>query len=320
MVTKQDKTKRTDAPSKRAERTENSSRATELTENNSQAQRPKDAQKNALLSSSSFFNMQQIPRIALAVSGLLVALVMIIGFSSSDTVSDSTIAELTRGMEVLSTYSGTSESSNDDRNENLKLASAAINGIKIENGRQFSFNNAVGNTSQDLRYKEAVTIDGTTETTTVGGGVCQVSSVLYIAALEAGLEIVERHPHTVAQDYVPLGLDATVWYDELDFVIKNTTGHPIVIEAKQSGATVTITIYGTPFSDETRKANSVIEYTSKTKDSAGETIIEYTVNSYLLTYDEDDECIKREVLDTDVYVSTPDFVPEARDLEGQNYQ
>ena len=79
-----------------------------------------------------------------------------------------------------------------------------------------------------------------------GGGICQVSTALYIAAVKADLEIVERHPHSVPSDYAPIGLDATIVYGSRDLRIKNNTDFPITIYAKAVGQTVSVNLLGKP--------------------------------------------------------------------------
>ena len=79
----------------------------------------------------------------------------------------------------------------------------------------------------------------------IGGGVCQGSSTIYLAALRANLEIVERYPHGYITRYVPDGMDATVYYGVKDFRFKNDTPFPIKIVGSVSGRTLTVNILGT---------------------------------------------------------------------------
>lgn len=118
--------------------------------------------------------------------------------SGSDSADD--------GMELIGSYEAISQSSNENRIENIRLASEAIDGTVIEPGETFSFNEAVGDTESDERYLEAPIISDDVTVNGRGGGICQVSTALYIAALKADLEIVERHSHTLVSDYAPIGL------------------------------------------------------------------------------------------------------------------
>ena len=84
---------------------------------------------------------------------------------------------------------------------------------------------------------------------TIGGGICQVSSVLYYCAMMADLEITTRDNHGFAVSYVPLGMDAAVSWGSLDFCFKNNTNYPIRIDAKADGSTTTIALMGTDEKD-----------------------------------------------------------------------
>lgn len=138
-------------------------------------------------------------------------------------------------QETIGSYEAISQSDDDERAENLRLAAEAINGYVIEPGATFSFNEVVGDTTAERGYKEAPVLYSSGLGSSDGGGICQVSTALYIAAVKADLEIVERHPHSVPSDYAPIGLDATIVYGSRDLRIKNNTDFPITIYAKAVG-------------------------------------------------------------------------------------
>lgn len=119
-------------------------------------------------------------------------------------------------QETIGSYEAISQSDDDERAENLRLAAEAINGYVIEPGATFSFNEVVGDTTAERGYKEAPVLYSSGLGSSDGGGICQVSTALYIAAVKADLEIVERHPHSVPSDYAPIGLDATIVYGRSD--------------------------------------------------------------------------------------------------------
>lgn len=129
-------------------------------------------------------------------------------------------------QETIGSYEAISQSDDDERAENLRLAAEAINGYVIEPGATFSFNEVVGDTTAERGYKEAPVLYSSGLGSSDGGGICQVSTALYIAAVKADLEIVERHPHSVPSDYAPIGLDATIVYGSRDLRIKNNTDFP----------------------------------------------------------------------------------------------
>jgi vancomycin resistance protein YoaR len=120
--------------------------------------------------------------------------------------------------------------SNPDRKANMKLAADAVNNTVLAPGEVFSFNELAA----PLDYEKAKTFSDGGIGFANGGGLCQVSSTLYMAANYAGLEIVERHPHFAVLPYIKPGFDATVWFGEngwgeQDFKFKNTTDGYIVI-------------------------------------------------------------------------------------------
>ena len=120
--------------------------------------------------------------------------------------------------------------SNPNRKYNMKLAASAVNNTVLKPGETFSF---IGHT-QSLKYKEAKTYSNGGIGVANGGGLCQVSSTVYMAAQYAGLEILERHPHYATLPYIKPGFDATVWFGEngwgaMDMRFKNNTDGYVVI-------------------------------------------------------------------------------------------
>lgn len=133
-----------------------------------------------------------------------------------------------------------------NRVHNINLACKAIDGTVLLPGDTFSYNEIVGPRVPKAGYKEApVIIRGELEPGT-GGGICQVSSTLYNAALLADLQIVRRMHHGIPVHYLPAGRDATVVDGAIDFRFKNTLEHPIAIDAKVSRGSVVFHIYGHP--------------------------------------------------------------------------
>lgn len=148
----------------------------------------------------------------------------------------------------LSSYS-TAHTANSNRTHNLSLACDAINGTVINPGETFSFNNIVGERTADKGYRDAIVYVGTESKDELGGGICQVSSTIYNAALYAEMEITSRACHTFFVTYVPGGLDATVYWGSLDFCFRNNTEYPIRVNASVSGGYVNISIDGTKTND-----------------------------------------------------------------------
>lgn len=142
---------------------------------------------------------------------------------------------------VSSTLAGSTA----NRTTNVTLVCKAIDGKILQPGETFSYNNIVGERTADKGYLEAgVYVNGATENQ-LGGGVCQVSSTIYYAALLANLEIVEREAHMFLVTYVPMGMDATVYWGQYDFKFRNNTDYPIKIEAWVGDTAVNIALHGT---------------------------------------------------------------------------
>lgn len=125
-------------------------------------------------------------------------------------------------------YTGTKNDSN--RGENIRIAVSKINGKILAPGDVFSFNDVVGNRTEEAGYKVAHTYVGGKVVDGIGGGICQVSTTLYNSVLFSDLEVVERTNHMFTIGYVPLGRDAAVSYGQVDLKFKNSTKWPIKIE------------------------------------------------------------------------------------------
>lgn len=146
--------------------------------------------------------------------------------------------------DVLGTYTTLYDASNENRDNNVNLASEKINGTIIYPGETFSYNQIVGKRTIEAGYKEAGAYSGGKVVQEIGGGICQVSSTLYNAVLYANLEVVERYNHYFETSYVDPGRDATVSWGSLDFQFKNNRDYAIKIEAKARNGVCEITIKG----------------------------------------------------------------------------
>lgn len=134
---------------------------------------------------------------------------------------------------------------------NITLASSRVNNVLVKPGDVFSFDATVGDVSSFTGYKQAYVIQNGKTVLGDGGGVCQVSTTLFRAALNAGLPIVERHAHAYRVEYYeedgPPGLDATVYVPTVDLKFKNDTGHYMLIQSVVDPVALRLTyyIYGT---------------------------------------------------------------------------
>lgn len=134
--------------------------------------------------------------------------------------------------------------SSDERKSNIKLSAKKLNNTFVDVGAEFSFNDVVGERSEKNGYKIAkVIVNGRFEEG-LGGGVCQVSTTLYNAALLAGLKITEYHPHSLPVSYVAPSFDAMVNSGSADLRFINNTHNPVIIKAYADDNRIKIEIMG----------------------------------------------------------------------------
>lgn len=132
---------------------------------------------------------------------------------------------------------------------NVNLTASKINGTLVPPGEIFSFNQTVGDITAATGFKQAYVIKSGRTVLDDGGGVCQDSTTLFRAVLNAGLPVTKRTAHAYRVGYYeqgfPAGLDATVFYPTVDFQFKNDTPAHILIQAYTSGLTLYTDLYGT---------------------------------------------------------------------------
>ena len=150
--------------------------------------------------------------------------------------------------DVLCEYQ-TEHTTDEDRNTNLTLACAAINGMVLSPGEVFDYNTVVGQRTREKGYKPAAAYSSGKTVEDVGGGVCQVSSTIYYCCLISDLEIINRMPHSYVSSYMPMGMDATVNWGGPDFTFKNSTDYPIRIETWVADGYVHCKLIGTDDKD-----------------------------------------------------------------------
>ena len=150
-------------------------------------------------------------------------------------------------VKLLSSYTTYFDGKNEARSHNIRLAASKIGGTVIKNGEIFSFNETVGQRTAERGFMRAAIIENGEFVEGVGGGVCQVSTTLYNAALLAGCRVVEYHPHSLAVSYVPPSRDAMVSGTFFDLKFKNATGSTVYLKAVTGENFVSFKIYGRDF-------------------------------------------------------------------------
>lgn len=131
-----------------------------------------------------------------------------------------------------------------DRTYNLRLAASKLDGTIIPPGEVFDFNEVVGPRDEARGYRVAPVIAQGELVDGLGGGICQISGTLHGAAFFAGLEIVERYPHSRPSSYITLGMDATVSYPTINYRFKNGFDFPIVLHQTVRDGVVRAEILG----------------------------------------------------------------------------
>ena len=145
--------------------------------------------------------------------------------------------------EIMSAYTTYFNANDGGRCENIRIAASLIDGITIQPYGEFSFNGTVGRRTTEAGFQTAKIIVNGEYVRGVGGGVCQVSTTLYNAALKSGLETIEFHPHSLHVSYVPPSRDAMV-SSESDLKLFNPHSFPVRVDVSVFEGGIKITILG----------------------------------------------------------------------------
>ena len=133
-----------------------------------------------------------------------------------------------------------------NRRHNIKIGAAAFHGVLIKPEEEFSFNKIIGKVGPSKGYLPELVIKNNRTVAEYGGGLCQISTTCFRAALYSGLPITERRPHAYAVKYYnPQGTDATIYPPHPDLRFINDTPNYILIQTKIEGNILTFDFYGT---------------------------------------------------------------------------
>ncbi len=152
--------------------------------------------------------------------------------------------------EIIATGKSHFQGSSPARIHNIETAAQKLNGTLIKSGEVFSMYKAIGNIEKTTGFEDSYVIKNGRTVVGVGGGVCQVSTTLFRAALNAGFKINERHPHSYRVKYyeqdAPPGFDAAIFFPQTDFKFTNNTDNYALIQTKidKSTSELTFNIYG----------------------------------------------------------------------------
>ena len=177
------------------------------------------------------------------------------------------------------------------RGSNIHIAGEQSGNILLMPGETYSYNQATGARTWSKGYKSAPVIVGGKVVNGEGGGVCQVSTTIYNAALMAGLEIDEVHNHTFSSRYTSMGRDATVSYGYFDLKFTNGFSHPVYIKNTVGKGVITSKIYGCREDDERLYIKTETQYL---KDK-------FKVKTYRVYLDEENNIMRTELINTSEY-------------------
>lgn len=248
-----------------------------------------------------------------------------------------TVADLSKTVELRNrAVTPISKNSSADRTQNIRLAFAKINGMVLEDGKKFSFNSTVGRRSFENGFLPAIEYAYGQEQYGWGGGVCQASTTLYLAAIQSGMTILNREPHSMAVSYTSYGMDATVSDTrghEIDFTFRNETGAPVYIAAHVISSSTNkknllceVRIYGQSLEGKSYelqaetvetilkptepimkedKDHDYVTYVDETKTIKGRD--GYKVDAYLVTY-QNGAAVDRKKVSSDYYKEKADTI------------
>ena len=147
------------------------------------------------------------------------------------------------GWEKISSYTTYFSAEDRGRCENIAIAAALVDGITIQPYGEFSFNKTVGRRTEEAGFQQAKIIVQGEYVLGVGGGVCQMSTTLYNAALKSGLNVIEYHPHSLRVGYVSPSRDAMV-STESDLQLYNPHSFPVYLSVATFKNGLCVTFYG----------------------------------------------------------------------------
>ena len=135
--------------------------------------------------------------------------------------------------------------SSNARIHNIKTGASKFNGAIIKPGEEFSFNKILGDVNEKMGYQPELVIKGGQTIPEYGGGLCQLSTTVFRAAILAGLPITERRPHSFPVKYYnPQGFDATIYPGVTDLKFINDTGKHILLQTRIDGTQLIVEFYG----------------------------------------------------------------------------
>lgn len=218
--------------------------------------------------------------------------------------------------ECISSYQTAFDPGDKPRSSNIRLAAELVDGAILLPSQEFSFNGRVGPRTREAGFMEAKEIVDSEYVIGIGGGVCQVSSTLYNAAILAHLQIVERRPHSRVSTYVPAGRDATVYYPAIDLCFRNALERPVMVSAQVESNVIHVAVISSPIEARrvefvTRTIATLYPETHRVADptlAPGQEVVEQesatglVVEAYRRVFADDGSLVSEEVVSKDTYL------------------
>lgn len=234
-----------------------------------------------------------------------------------------TLEQLSKINTILGTYQTSFNIKNEERVNNIDVASKSVSNIILGKNEKLFFNSFLECEAVKKQFKEAPIIKNGKTDKGMGGGVCQVSSTLYNAALYAGMKIVKVQNHSIPSFYIEKGRDATVSDGYIDFIFENKYDTPVLVYNEVVGDKIISTIYGNQ--EDKKDIEIVTDVISVKKNKEiikkdpklpkGSKIVEqegrlgYTVNTFRI-YKKQDEILKKELVYTSYYPPSDRIIVE----------
>lgn len=201
------------------------------------------------------------------------------------------------------------------RSLNIRRAAELIDSTILLPQQEFSFNERVGPRTREAGFHEAKEIVDSEYVIGIGGGVCQVSSTLYNAAVLAMCDVIERRPHSRVSSYVPAGRDATVYYPAIDLRLRNSLDAPVMISAQVERNVLYIAVLSSPEAQRrveiaTKLVATLLPGVDEVDDAtlpAGKEVVDqeaevgFVVETYRRVYAGDGRLVSDELLSRDTY-------------------
>lgn len=157
-------------------------------------------------------------------------------------VSDSRDISISSDFVLSGTCTTSYATSSANRCTNISVAASRLNDLVVMPGQTVSVSDTILPRTKANGYKEAGVYLNGVHTTGMGGGVCQVSSTVYNAVMNAGLTVTERKPHSMPVSYLPHGLDAAIAAGSKDLKFRNDFSTPVVLQATTSNKKLTVNV------------------------------------------------------------------------------